>query len=328
VRPAHSLLIVVLGLAFSGWAGADGDWESYKSRFLQPEGRIVDTGRGGISHSEGQAFGMLLAVGNYDHIAFERLWRWTRNNLRIRNDGLFAWKWEPGKGVTDQNNASDGDLIIAWALWRAGSQWGDKNYIAEAHGIAAAIRSKLVKVTRHGTILLPGAVGFEHEGIATVNLSYWMFPALKAMVQVDPDPAWKGLIDSGLKLLQHARFGRWGLPPDWLQLTDPVQPSPDHPARFGYDAIRIPLYLVWGGFGTGDRLSPFNNYLAHFQGAKFVSPWTDLNNDNISSHAAAPGIHAVFTLAAQQQIPPFDASQDYYPASLHLLALWAQRDMK
>jgi len=64
VRPAHSLLIVVLGLAFSGWAGADGDWESYKSRFLQPEGRIADTGRGGISHSEGQAFGMLLAVGS------------------------------------------------------------------------------------------------------------------------------------------------------------------------------------------------------------------------------------------------------------------------
>ena len=40
----------------------DPRWAAYKTRFFQPEGRIVDTGNGGVSHSEGQGYGLLLAA--------------------------------------------------------------------------------------------------------------------------------------------------------------------------------------------------------------------------------------------------------------------------
>ncbi|VTN12488.1 Endoglucanase precursor [Raoultella terrigena] len=43
-------------------AWADTAWESYKSRFMMADGRIVDTGNGSVSHTEGQGFAMLLAV--------------------------------------------------------------------------------------------------------------------------------------------------------------------------------------------------------------------------------------------------------------------------
>ena len=33
-------------------------WQGYKARFLAPEGRIVDNGNGGVSHSEGQGYGI------------------------------------------------------------------------------------------------------------------------------------------------------------------------------------------------------------------------------------------------------------------------------
>ena len=50
-------------------------WPAFKARYMAPEGRIVDTGNGGISHSEGQGYGMLLAEAAGDRAAFDRLWR-------------------------------------------------------------------------------------------------------------------------------------------------------------------------------------------------------------------------------------------------------------
>src|SRR3546814_3145959 len=44
-------------------------WQGYKTRFLTPEGRIVDNGNGGVSHSEGQGYGMALAQAAGDGAA-------------------------------------------------------------------------------------------------------------------------------------------------------------------------------------------------------------------------------------------------------------------
>jgi endoglucanase len=329
-RTSLSLLALLTVLVMADRACADlaTDWSDYKSRFLSPEGRIVDTGQDGISHSEGQAFGMLLAVELDDREGFDRLWTWTREHLRVRDDGLCAWKWVPGRGIADRNNASDGDLIMAWALWRAAESWGESGYAVEARKIAQALKTTVVRVTAHGTVLLPGADGFLHDGLATANLSYWVFPALQALSRADPDPAWPALIDSGIRLLENARFGRWELPPDWLQLSDPLSPAPDRPVRFGYDAIRIPLYLIWAGLGNDQRLRPYRAYLEYFQGASFLSPWTNLEDDSISSWDAPRGIHAVLALASGRELPVADSHADYYPASLYLMSRIARREMQ
>lgn len=34
-------------------------WERYKARFMMPDGRIIDTANGNVSHTEGQGFAML-----------------------------------------------------------------------------------------------------------------------------------------------------------------------------------------------------------------------------------------------------------------------------
>ncbi len=41
-------------------------WAAYREKFLAPDGRIVDTGNGDISHSEGQGYGLLLSVAADD----------------------------------------------------------------------------------------------------------------------------------------------------------------------------------------------------------------------------------------------------------------------
>jgi endoglucanase len=49
-------------------------------------GRVVDTAKGLISHSEGQGYGLLLAVAAGDRSTFDRIWGWTRANLAVRKD--------------------------------------------------------------------------------------------------------------------------------------------------------------------------------------------------------------------------------------------------
>ena len=91
---------------------------------------MVDTANGGVSHSEGQGYGMLLAQSYGDRQQFDQLWAWTkRGNLQIRKDRLLAWRWRPsGSGdagaVDDMNNASDGDVLVAWALLQRGPVGG------------------------------------------------------------------------------------------------------------------------------------------------------------------------------------------------------------
>src|SRR6185503_11012707 len=119
--------------------------------------------------------------------------------------------------------------------------------------------------------------GFAKDGGVTVNLSYWVFPALQDLNDLDPAPEWPELIESGLSLLRSGRFGRWQLPADWLRLADTLETAPDFKPRFGYDAVRIPLYLIWAGLDTPDNLGPFNEFWGHFRFARFVPPWTALS---------------------------------------------------
>src|SRR6185436_7820497 len=114
--------------------------------------------------------------------------------------------------------------------------------------------------------------------------------------QLDPAPEWARLIESGLNLLQSGRFGRWQLPADWLRLADKPEIAPDHKPRFSYDAVRIPLYLIWAKLDSPENLRPFNEFWGYFQSARFVPAWTALADDSVDSYDAPPGIQAVIIL--------------------------------
>lgn len=313
---------------------ADPDWTLFKQRFIAPEGRVIDNGQGNISHSEGQGFAMLLAVHHDDQPAFDLLWQWTRAQLQVRNDRLLAWKWAGGS-VADRNNATDADLLVAWSLLRAAEKWQDLRYAEASAEMAKDIRTLLLRRTPHGPVLLPGLQGFDRPEGMVVNLSYFIFPALRDMARADPAPEWDELVQNGLSLLQHARFGRWGLPPDWLKLSEKLAPADAFPARFGYDAVRIPLYLLWGGQESEALLSPYRAFWAYFTGTAFLPAWASLKDDSVDSYDAPSGIHAIaqWTLrsaSATQDTPlrlrELDERQPYYSSVLLLLCKMAARE--
>lgn len=326
---------VVLALAvltFAGTLRADSMWSEFVKTFVTPEGRVVDTGNGRISHSEGQGYGMVLAVARRDRETFERIWRWTRANLQIRNDALLAWKWEPRgrKGVvTDMNNATDGDLLVAWALFRAAEEWGAVSYREEARKILADVLKLAVVPSAFGPILLPGVEGFKQPGGIVVNLSYWVFPAFRTFAEEDPGTDWMAVAASGKRLLEAARFGRWGLPPEWLLVSEGAVALPDgFPPDFGYNAIRIPLHLVWDGTVAAEDFDSYRAYAATFPAVDEVRATINLVTNLPGEDPVLPGMADVYRLIgrsgpAGMADPSVDgrlSAQPYFSAALTLLA--------
>jgi endo-1,4-beta-D-glucanase Y len=326
----RSVLVAAL-LAVAGCA-ADPDWATFKRGFIEADGRVVDTGQGRISHSEGQGFAMLLAVHYDDRQAFEQCWQWTRKHLQVRDDSLIAWRWEVKLGNTDRNNASDADLLVAWALLRAGERWPGADYTAAGLRIARDVRKLLLRRTAHGLLLLPGMEGFDKPDGITVNLSYWVFPALRDIGRADPAPEWEELARTGLDLLPLSRFGRWGLPPDWLKLGETIAPADGRQERFGYDAVRIPLYLLWGRRESDALLEPYREFWTRNARDGVVPAWTNLRDGSVDGGGAGQGIRAIAQAVVEHphakasRLPALDEREPYYAAVLLLLAKMALRE--
>ncbi|MGX9963173.1 glycosyl hydrolase family 8 [Roseomonas sp. F4] len=317
------------------------EWQAFCSRFLRPDGRVVDTFNNGISHSEGQGWALICAEQALDRETFDRVLGWTLRVLARPNDALLSWRFRPDASgvsgvVDDPNNATDGDLMVAWALLRAGRRWRSPDYTAQGVAIARDVLRLLIRQVGEETVLLPGASGFEQRDHVVVNPSYYAFPALRALAQAVPDPTWLRLASDGLSLLRRARFGRWSLPADWLALPRAggrPAPAPGWPARFSYDAVRVPLYLAWAGLGREPAAVGAARFWSDPQHARMPA-WTDFGSDSISPYAAPVGIRAVAQLAIAKhgeldQISSFPSIievRDYYSAILTLLARLAWRD--
>lgn len=307
------------------------EWLAFKARFVTPEGRVVDTGNGGISHSEGQGWGLMAAMRADDREAFARILQWTRTVLGRPSDRLSAWKFRPGVGIEDGNSASDGDIFIAASLIQAGARWGDPGLTGQGVAVARDILRLLVRPVGSLTVLMPGARGFERAGFVVVNPSYYAFPQLRVLAQALPDPRWMAVIGDGLALLRAGRFGRWGLPPDWLAVPrqgGALALPRAWPPRFSYDAIRVPLYLKWAGLADEAACVAAAGFWSDPR-HRHVPAWADLATDAVSPYAAAGGVAAVARFTTRSEVPPGSvvaAATDYYAAALGMLVHWGWRD--
>lgn len=305
-------------------------WSAYKARFLDESGRIVDNANGDISHSEGQGYGLLLSFLADSPADFEHIWSFTRTELLVRDDGLAAWKWDPAASphVTDSNNATDGDILIAYALALAGSSWHRLDYVEEAAKIANSLLSHTVVEAGGRTVLLPARTGFgagEREDAPVVNPSYWIFEALPVMALLAPSDGWTKLSDDGLELLRASQFGPRRLPAEWESLAQKPKPAAGFPQEFGYNAVRIPLYLVRAKINDRDLLTRLSQGMTDDGGT--VST-IDLETGRPKEPLSDPGYqiinHVIGCVVNGTKLP--DSVQQfepvlYYPSTLQLLAL-------
>lgn len=321
----------------SAWGAAAGTWEDYQAKFISTDGRVIDTGREDISHSESQGYGLLLALRYGDKACFESIRRWTGNNLNVRKDGLLAWSWgERPDGVwrvLDYNNATDGDLLVAWALVAAAKQWQRDDYRQQGQTLAGEIQQLLSIQLQGEVVLLPGYYGFKLQERVVLSPAYWVFPAFEALAEEGDRPFWDRVKGSALALLEKSYTGPLNLPPDWMlwhngELTIFKEKS----ELFGYESIRVPLYLSLADMKTAAKA--FNPYLQWIARSNYLPVSVDLVRDQVALAQGSAGFYAVMGRCADMvgnsklSRTLYDIAkkkirttpQDYYAYTLYLLA--------
>lgn len=234
-------------------------WESYRRRFIQRDGRVIDYEASDRSTSEGQAYGMLRAVMINDPATFALTLNWGENNLkRLENgkpvDSLWAWKWgrkaDGSWGSVDHNFASDGDIDAITALIFASRRWNRPEYLKLA-------KIKLEDLWKFSTVvepsgkqryLLPGpkAAFVKNSSTYYLNPSYFAPYAFRLFAQVDSERDWLSLVDSSYQVLEDSRkISAVNLPSDWVALdakTGKYQPVPSDSklsSVYSFDAFRV-----------------------------------------------------------------------------------------
>jgi endo-1,4-beta-D-glucanase Y/4-amino-4-deoxy-L-arabinose transferase-like glycosyltransferase len=231
-------------------------WAGYKGRFVE-DGRVVDPRTGQQTTSEGQAYAMLRAVYMDDKEAFDEVWKWTEENLRVREDGLLAWQYggrpDEVSSVTDENTATDADTDAALALLFAAKRWEAPEYEREALEILRGIWEQETTDISGDRVVTAGSwARGDDGGPVVVNPSYFAPYAYRIFAEADPDHDWMDLVDSSYGILERIRAssefgGEAGLAPNWLALDpqtgEPLSAEDAVGPRAGessFDASRIP----------------------------------------------------------------------------------------
>jgi endoglucanase len=235
------------------------EWQAFKRLYLSDDGRVIDAGTAqAITVSEGQAYALTFALIANDAAGFEKILRWTADNLAggSLEHALPAWKWgraDDGKwGVLDPNPASDADLWLAYALAEAGALWKSAAYAKLSRAMSGLIlRQEVSLIPGLGPTLLPGARGFVTQQTWRLNASYAPLEVLGALARRGDERLWGAVLESSRRVI--AGSAPRGYAADWVLYREATGFSPDaatHGAG-GYNAIRV--YLWAGMLAQDDR---------------------------------------------------------------------------
>ncbi len=255
--------------------------------------------------SEAIGYGMLLAVGNDDRDALDKLWAYYQAN--VDSNGLMNWKIDAcTTTVWGQNAATDADEDVAMALIQADSKWG--GYKTNATNLINLIK-KYETVAGTPSYLSPGdAANNGGMGPGVVNPSYFAPGYWHVWATYVSDPFWNQLATDAYTMLAQYQT---------LSITDPTDTSytgalvPESGtsqgqvnggANYGYNACRTPWRVMvdYAWFGTSAAQTFLQN-VSTFIGARggLASLATSYAN-NGAGNSAFLGPFAVSGMAVSQ----------------------------
>lgn len=228
-------------------------WQSYKSNFILPNGRVQRPEHDFDTVSEGQAYAMLFSVFMNDKKTFDLIYDWTEKHLsrNIKNgDHLLAWHWKDDK-VSDWMPASDADCDYAFALLVASRKWKEKTCREKAIQIIHDIlKSETARGFDNKLFLLPGLWGNEKTGFLVQNPSYYSPAAFRLFYKTTEDSQWLDLIETGYWLLSQSGIcldntSGCGMTPDWCTVDSSgnILTTEGRSSDYGWDAIRVPMRI-------------------------------------------------------------------------------------
>ncbi len=98
-----------------------------------------------------------------------------------------------------------------------------------------------------------------------------------------------------------------------------MSPAQNHEPRFGYDAIRVPLYAMMSG--RDGLVRPVIEFWSGLIAAKRPIPaWVNVETGAFADYAAGPGLSAIVAAATGTALPRVRGDADYYDAVLAMMA--------
>ena len=268
---------------------------------------------------------------------FAQLWSWTQANLEIRGDHLAAWRWRPQDNphVLDHNNATDGDLLIAWGLAEAGRRWraarlyrrgaanravaGAQRGLSHRLRAGAAARRRRVRRRRRAA-----------TGRSSISPTGCFRPSTRSPKSRRRSIG-RGCAAAGSRCSTRRSSAPFGLPADWISLRDGVAPAQERPPVFGYELIRAPLYLAWGPPEAKPRLAALAQSLARRvrrrargDRRREGGDYAEFRRPRLSRHRRARPLRRSIVRNFPKNFASIHADR-YYSATLHMLSLTALR---
>ena len=236
-------------------------WDKYKQKYVQQDGRVIDFSQNNITTSEGQSYAMLRAVWIDDRETFDKVWNWTKDNLKRPNDWLFGWRWGEREDSSfgllpegGENSASDADQDIALALILAHKRWSNNAYIENLNEILTDTWD-INTVEVQGKRYLIAGNWAQSQTELILNPSYFSPYSWRIFSLYDKDHDWKSLIEPAYELLSRASESGLqhevsaNIPPNWVTLNRATGElfaphNTELTTHYSYDAVRVPWRIA------------------------------------------------------------------------------------
>lgn len=304
--------------------------------------------------TEGQSYGMMLAVQMNRQDEFNRIWKWTKTHMFHREGkfaGYYAWHCRYDGTQIDAGPAPDGEEWFVMALFFAAHRWGNGegifNYEAEAqtllrlmlhnnedgsHGVVTPMfdrKEKQIVFTPH------------RPGSKFTDPSYHLPAFYELWARWAADPADRAFLAElapiSRKHFRAAAHPVTGLMPDYSNFDGTPRESRGH-EHFLFDAFRTigNVALDWSWFGKDAwQVEQSNRVLAFLaaQGPELPCNYTLEGKPLTQQYAPGlPAMAAVGALAADSadaklfvqrlwDMPIPSGEERYYDGLLYFLAL-------
>jgi len=258
------------------------EWATYKAQRIGTYGSFKFAGpgpSGGEVLSEGQSYGMMLAVQMGEQPLFDQLYGFVKNCMYINDSssgvyGYHKWKVNSNCTTVSSNVAPDGEIWFAAALSLAARRWGSGayNYATEAAGMWTRLLYPLNNWG--GDCIVPNS---SHAGYHMVRFGpyndftdpSYITPGFFALAQDTLSGSiaaeYSDIYVKGHNFLQNTPANpnnssqNWGLHPDYATWSGaPYYPgyNDEYGPIFSYDAFRTVMNMAidvgWTGNSSGN----------------------------------------------------------------------------
>jgi endo-1,4-beta-D-glucanase Y len=264
-------------------AGASGKflvdmYNQWKSTFVVSSGggmRVQRPENGNDTVSEGIGYGMLIAVYFGDKTLFDGLWSYAQGHAAPGYSMLMTWDLSSGGGNIGVGSATDADEDIAFALLKAGKQWGG-TYAATAASVIGQIWSGDID---GGTLLPKGGTNYTSPN--PTNPSYFAPAYYKEFAKVDTGHNWAGVVSKVYSAIGSVSNSS-GLIPAWCgnSCTSVSSNGAADDGFYQYDAHRVAWRLgvdaCWNGETSGKTFLTNNANFFAKQSASGIGRVSDI----------------------------------------------------